>query len=94
MFIRTLNAAALAALAISSAIALSASPASADTCDGTWQQSGLRVQKQCYYLPTVSNGRVTGVELKTNYRLNPPKPGAIVGGAGHQTPGHYHPGSK
>ena len=59
----------------------------ADTCDGGWQQAGPRIQKQCYYLPTISNGRVTGLELKTNYRLNPPQPGAIIGGA---VAGHHH----
>ena len=65
------------------AFALSfAAPASAATCDGTWvRTAGHRLEKQCYYLPTISNGRVTGLELKTNYRQPKPAPGAIIGGS-------------
>ena len=66
---KKLTAAALAAFAI--AISFGSSPAAA-ACDGTWYAhrgwGGPLVSQQCYYLPTVSNGRVTGLELKRNYR--------------------------
>ena len=72
---KKLTAAALAAFAI--AISFGSSPAAARTCDGSWQTIGGRgypttlIQTQCYYLPTVSNGRVTGLELKQNTRWVP-----------------------
>ena len=68
---KKLTAAALATIAI--AISLGSSPAAAATCDGSWHSGGARGydpatgkvrQAQCYYLPTVSNGRVTGLEFK------------------------------
>jgi hypothetical protein len=68
--------------------AFGAVSASAATCDGSWSRAhGHRLEKQCYYLPTVSNGRVTGLELKTNYRL-PQTPGATIGGPPVIAPRH------
>lgn len=71
---------------------LSLGSAHAATCDGTWSSVGHRanLQKQCYYLPTVSNGRVTGLELKENYRWLRPQPGAVIGNVNPNGP-HYHP---
>jgi hypothetical protein len=72
---KKLTAAALAAFAV--AISFGSSPAAARTCNGSWQTIGGRgnptmlIQTQCYYLPTVSNGRVTGLELKQNTRWVP-----------------------
>jgi hypothetical protein len=80
---KKLTAAALAAFAI--AISFSSGPAAAATCDGSWQpvrgRWGAVVSSQCYYLPTVSNGRVTGLEFKQNVRRAQPVGGAVVGGA-------------
>jgi hypothetical protein len=79
---KKLTAAALAAFAI--AISLGSSPAAAATCDGSWQtphvgiRNGHYLQTQCYYLPTVSNGRVTGLEYKQNLRWVPIR-GAAIG---------------
>jgi hypothetical protein len=69
--------AALTFAVLASVLSFSAS-ADAATCDGTWTRThGHRLEKQCYYLPTVSNGRVTGLELETNYRRVPS--GAVIG---------------
>jgi hypothetical protein len=74
------NAAALAFAVLASALSFGSASANAASCDGTWARSyGHRLEKQCYYLPTVSNGRVTGLELQTNYRLPQPPRGAIIG---------------
>ena len=54
-----------AALAVAASASFGSGQALADTCNGTWQQYG-RAKVQCYYLPTVSNGRVTGVERHEN----------------------------
>jgi hypothetical protein len=85
---KKLTAAALAAFAIAST--LGAGPAAAAVCDGSWHGGGARSydprtgdvrQAQCYYLPTVSNGRVTGLEFKQNFRWVKPLGGAVIGGA-------------
>jgi hypothetical protein len=85
---KKLTAAALAAFAI--AISFGSGPAAASYCDGSWHGTGRRGydpntgsvrQAQCYYLPTVSNGRVTGLEFKQNLRWVKPVGGASVGGA-------------
>ncbi len=65
--------------ALASAISLGSSPASASGCDGTWMYSRGHRQVQCYYLPTVSNGRVTGLERHENTRDPGTRPGAIIG---------------
>ena len=56
---RVLIAAAL--VAITGALPLS--PANAAGCDGSVQQQRNGRTIQCYYLPTVSNGRVDGLHL-------------------------------
>ena len=67
---KKLTAAALAAFAIASSL-VSGSAAAAG-CDGSWQplraRNGAVLSRQCYFLPTVSNGRVTGLEFKQNFR--------------------------
>jgi len=75
------NATALAFAVLASALSFGSASANAATCNGTWSSVGHRanLQKQCYYLPTVSNGRVTGLELKENYRWLKPQPGAVIG---------------
>ncbi len=78
--------------ALASAISLGSSPASASGCDGTWMARPHRQlppgRVQCYYLPTVSNGRVTGLALEVNTRDPAPRRGAIIGG-GHPAGGYY-----
>ena len=58
--------------------------AAGQTCDGTVRHYPGGVV-QCYYLPTVSNGRVTGLQEHINFGFNrgesPPR-GAIIGGGG------------
>src|SRR4051794_15074948 len=89
---------AVAMLAFGVATLLSAGQASAETCDGSVQSNHRGITRQCYYLPTVSNGRVTGLQKEVNYGGNLPyggysggygqhynHPGAIIGGAG----GHH-----
>jgi hypothetical protein len=83
--------AALTFAVLASVLSFGATSASAAACDGTWTRSyGHRLEKQCYYLPTVSNGRVTGLELKENYRLPRPTPGATIGGVIPPAV-HHHP---
>jgi hypothetical protein len=76
-----LTAVALAALATGSVFALGSGKAAAAVCNGTWQQApgvvSQNVQMQCYYLPTVSNGRVTGLTYQQNFR-----PGRHIGRGG------------
>jgi hypothetical protein len=94
MSIRTkLGALALAALTTGFALSLGSGPAAATaTCgDGKWHRAGSQGQSKCYYLPTVSNGRVTGVAQTYEWRKTPTTPGGIAGGAGHGP--YYHPGS-
>jgi len=93
---------ALTFAAFISVISFGSGAADAATCDGSWARDGHRFEKQCYYLPTISNGRVTGLQLEQNYRPYQPQmhPGAVIGGvvprAGGYGPvgGYYHPGGK
>ena len=90
---------ALTFAAFVAAISFGSGAADAATCNGSWARDGVRLEKQCYYLPTVSNGRVTGVQLEQNYRLYQPKmqPGAVIGGVvphGYGPAGGYHHGGK
>jgi hypothetical protein len=80
---------AAAMLAFGVATLLSAGPASAETCDGTVQHNFRGITTQCYYLPTVSNGRVTGLQKEVTYGGRPfsngfgqsyPHPGGAAGG--------------
>jgi hypothetical protein len=68
---------ALTFAAFISVISFGSGAADAATCDGGWAHSGRGLQRQCYYLPTISNGRVTGLQLEVNYRR---QPGAVIGG--------------
>ena len=79
--------------ALASAISLGSGPASASGCDGTWMYSRNHRQVQCYYLPTVSNGRVTGLVRYDNTRDPPGRPGAIIGNT-YPPVIHRHPGAK
>lgn len=93
---------ALTFAAFVSVISFGSGAADAATCDGSWARDGRRLEKQCYYLPTISNGRVTGVQLEQNYRQYQPEmhPGAVIGGpvphgGGYGPAGGYsHGGGK
>jgi hypothetical protein len=91
--INLVKSAALSVAVLASAFTFGAVSANAATCDGSWNTVGHRanLQKQCYYLPTVSNGRVTGVELQQNYRWLKPQPGAVIGNVNPNNP-YYRPG--
>ena len=66
-----------------------AGQASAAECDGTVQTGFHGRTTQCYYLPTVSNGRVTGLQKQVNYGGTYTNPyGGQTGGA---TIGKYPP---
>jgi hypothetical protein len=72
----------IAALAFGVASLFGAGQANAAACDGSWQQMRNGMTKQCYYLPTVSNGRVSGLEKQVNYHGRNPyggHPGATIG---------------
>ena len=94
MSIRTkLGALALAALTTGFALSFGSGQAAAATCgDGSWQRAPDGYQKKCYYLPTVSNGRVTGVAEHYAWRKTQATPAGIAGGAAQGGP-YYHPGS-
>jgi hypothetical protein len=62
---------AAAMLAFGVASLLSAGQANASTCDGAVETNRLGTTRQCYYLPTVSDGRVTGVQKHVNYGGTP-----------------------
>jgi hypothetical protein len=66
-----INFKAAAMLAFGVATLLSAGQASAAVCDGTVQQTYRGRTVQCYYLPTVSNGRITGLQKEVNYGGTP-----------------------
>jgi len=65
---------ATAALALAMSASFGSSPGFSPTpATGTWQQY-RRAKVQCYYLPTVSNGRVTGLQRHQKRRLGPRRP--------------------
>jgi hypothetical protein len=75
-----------ATLAVGVASLLSAGQASAADCNGTVRHN-VRGTVQCYYLPTVSDGRVTGLQrhvdfhpYQTPYRNGGYGQGATIGG--------------
>ena len=70
---------AAAALAVGIVTSFIATPAAA-ACDGTVHH-GWGGSVRCYYLPTVSNGRVTGVEKHLSFQPNSDRPGGAVIGA-------------
>ena len=58
--------AALSLAALVSALTLGVAPAKAELCDGSWRTVGTQ-KMQCYYLPTVTNGSVSGLSLHRNF---------------------------
>ena len=61
---------------------------SAEVCDGSVQTNRRGTTRQCYYLPTVSDGRVTGLQKHVNYDANIPHGGY---GGGYGGGGYYGP---
>jgi len=76
----------IAALALGTASLFTAGQASAEVCDGSMQLNRRGITRQCYYLPTVSNGRVTGLQKQVNYGGNLP----TYGGYGNHPGGGYY----
>jgi hypothetical protein len=60
-----------AAFALAVASIFSAVQANAAVCDGTVRPTNMGRTYQCYYLPTVSDGRVTGLQKEVNYGGTP-----------------------
>jgi hypothetical protein len=86
-----------AALALGVASLFGAGPASAAVCNGTVQPTHMGRTYQCYYLPTVSNGRVTGLQKEVNYGGTPfhdpyGHPGRPTGAANGGAFGGHHGG--
>lgn len=86
-----------AALALGVASLFGAGTANA-ACDGSVQQLHNGRTVQCYYLPTVTNGRVSGLQKQVNYGGSFNNPyggghpgGAIIGGAAGFPAGHHRP---
>jgi hypothetical protein len=81
-----------AALALGVASLFGAGTANA-ACDGSVQTMHNGRTVQCYYLPTVTNGRISGEHMQVNYGgtfSNPyGHPGAIIGGATGYRGGHH-----
>jgi prepilin-type processing-associated H-X9-DG protein len=73
----------VAALALGVASLFGAGQANAAACDGSVEQMRNGMTKQCYYLPTVSNGSVSGLEKQVIYHGRSPyggsHPGATIG---------------
>jgi hypothetical protein len=85
-----------ATLAIAAASLFGAGAANA-ACDGSIQTGFHGRTTQCYYLPTVSNGRVTGLQKEVVFRgyTNPygggqSGGGAVIGGGGGFYPPVHH----
>jgi hypothetical protein len=80
-----------AVLALGVASLFGAGQANAADCNRSEQLAGWRMGRsvQCYYLPTVSNGRVTGLQKEVSYgphdRPYGGSGGAVIGG------GYYGP---
>ena len=81
-----------AALALGVASLFSAGQANAADCNRSEQLAAWRTYRtvQCYYLPTVSNGRVAGLEREVSYgapeRRYPGSQAAIIGNGPHGRP--------
>jgi len=75
-----------ATLALGVVSLLGAGQANAAGCDGSIQQTRSGRTIQCYYLPTVSNGRISGEQKVVNYGGTFANPyggnsgGAVIGG--------------
>ena len=78
-----------AMLALGVASLFGAGQANAANCDGSVQQMRGGRTVQCYYLPTVSNGRISGEQKVVNYGGTDNRyggghaGGAIIGGSGY-----------
>jgi len=70
-----------AMLAVAIASLFGAGQANAAACGGSVEQMRNGMTKQCYYLPTVSNGRVNGLEKQVVYHGRNPYGGNHTGGA-------------
>lgn len=70
-----------ATLVLGIASLFAAGQANAAACDGTVQQTRTGRTVQCYYLPTVSNGRISGQTQVVNYDGTDNRyGGAVIGG--------------
>jgi hypothetical protein len=78
-----------AILALGVASLFGAGQANAETCDGSVQQTRTGRTIQCYYLPTVSNGRISGMQKVVNYGGTYANP--YGGGQGGAYIGNYPP---
>jgi hypothetical protein len=90
-----------AALALGVASLFAAGTANAAVCDGTVQHTHMNRTYQCYYLPTVSNGRVTGLQKVVNNGVTPLRDpygnpyGRVTGAAnGGAFGGGFHHGGR
>jgi hypothetical protein len=78
-----------AAILAAGAVSLLGAGQASAACDGSIQQTRTGRTIQCYYLPTVHNGRVDGLEKQVNYggSFNSPygggHPAAVIGGNGY-----------
>jgi hypothetical protein len=82
-----------AALALGVASLFGGGTANAAVCDGTVQHTHMNRTFQCYYLPTVSNGRVTGLQKVVNNGVIPY--GRVTGAAnGGAFGGGFHHGGR
>ena len=77
------------ALAVASLFAQGSAVAQS-SCNGQWQRT-VHGNVQCYYLPTVSNGRVTGLQEHLNIHFNRPGIGAVIGQGRSSMPCRYLP---
>jgi hypothetical protein len=83
----------IAALALGAASLFAAGQANAAYCDGTPHPAPSRwaphstTTVQCYYLPTVSNGRVTGLQKEVSFHRSYNGP---YGGGGSSRWGRPH----
>jgi hypothetical protein len=85
----------VAALVLGVASFFGAGQANAAGCDGSVQQMRNGRTVQCYYLPTVSNGRVDGLQQHVNHGgtyVSPWGTGATIGqsGGGYYPPVRHH----
>lgn len=84
----------VAILAVGAVSLFAAGQANAAGCDGSIQQTRNGRTIQCYYLPTVHNGRVDGLQKQVHYgtyndnRYGGNHPGGAVIGNGS---GGYYP---
>jgi hypothetical protein len=79
MSLKTIFAAAALAASLSALFGAMPAAATDSSCDGTVRHY-RSATVQCYYLPTVSNGRVTGLQEHINFGFNRGgNGGAVIG---------------